>query len=469
MRPWGFLVLASAASAWLAAGTPAGPMAQAELRLRRDVAHLAAGGPVGHPGHGNPRLGRAVQRLSDGLRAAGLRPRILPFPFLARVEPGEAQALLTKGETDRPLVWGKEVAALGCSADADFRSKPLAFVGFGLQVPGGYDDLAGLQLRDHVAVIARTVPDIPAFAHLPPGQRSLLTRIRRLADAGVAGVIVLEDPRPLGPVAVPVALNLPVLTMPPATLAADCGDLAARLQKIRETGRPQSQDFIYAPWTTLSLSLKLRRIEGQAPGVVALIPGSDPKLRGACIALGAPLDGSSAGSAMILELARELKQAHPRRAILLFCSAGGAEGLVDASAWTRRTRASVAFLLHFQGVDRLDPAALGLRLDPAGAPDAAVEAARRLAPPWITLTVAADGAVGDPDLASRPQGKIPALGFTGSPVDPQGLGQPEAEVGIAGLARLTAYARALALDLANRETLPGPDPEMAGPAGRERD
>jgi hypothetical protein len=169
---------------------------------------------------------------------------------------------------------------------------------------------------------------------------------------------------------------------------------------------------------------------------------------------------------MVLELARELKQAHPRRAILLFSSAGRAEDLAEASAWTRRTSAFVAFLLHFEGVGRLDPAALHLRLDPFGAPGAAVEAARRLAPPSITLTVAADGSVGNLALASRSRAKIPVLGFTGAPVDPQGLRQPVTRVGIAGLARLTAYARTLALDLANRDTLPAFDPGEAGPSVR---
>lgn len=178
-----------------------------------------------------------------------------------RIERVAARAQLFKGDFGQALVWGKDVEALGFSADAEFQNKALAFVGFGIQVPGGYDDFAGIELKDRVAVIARLVPDLPAFAHVPMAERSLLARLRKLEHAQVAAVIILAE----GPLHPPrdeegtAKLDLPVLEMPPATLAADCGDLAARLQKIRETGQPQSQDFIYAPWTTLSLGLKLKR------------------------------------------------------------------------------------------------------------------------------------------------------------------------------------------------------------------
>jgi hypothetical protein len=178
-----------------------------------------------------------------------------------RIERVAARAQLFKGDFGQALVWGKDVEAMGFSADAEFQNKALAFVGFGIQVPGGYDDFAGIELKDRVAVIARSVPDLPAFAHLPMAERSLLARLRKLEHAQVAAVIVLAD-GPLHPPQReegPAKLDLPVLVMPPATLAADCGDLAARLQKIRETGQPQSQDFIYAPWTTLSLGLKRKR------------------------------------------------------------------------------------------------------------------------------------------------------------------------------------------------------------------
>ncbi len=178
-----------------------------------------------------------------------------------RIERVAARAQLFKGEFGQTLVWGKDVEALGFSADAEFQNKALAFVGFGVQVPGGYDDFAGIELKDRVAVIGRSVPDLPAFARLPKGERTLSARLRKLAHAQVAAVIVLAE-GPLHPPRDeegPAKLGLPVLVMPPATLAADCGDLAARLQKIRETGQPQSQDFIYAPWTTLSLGLKLKR------------------------------------------------------------------------------------------------------------------------------------------------------------------------------------------------------------------
>ena len=195
----------------------------------------------------------------SALAASGGIVRVgLPAPAVqAQAAPG--RAVLSKGDAGRPLLWGKDIRVLWAPPGTSFRNAPLAFAGFGLRVPGVYDDLAGLDLRDHVAIIARRVPELPVFTRLSRKDRSLAARLRLLDKAGALGVIVLEDaPLPgrkaLGKVA------LPVLTMPAAALSPECGDLAARLRAIATTGRPQSQDFIYAPWTTLSLDLPGKRV-----------------------------------------------------------------------------------------------------------------------------------------------------------------------------------------------------------------
>lgn len=490
MRPWKSLVFIPALAALLAGQTPADAPARVEARLRRDVTFLASPELKGR-GNGYPELEQAAARVAGELRALGLRTTLQRFPFLARVTRRQASAQLARGEDVFSLAWGKDIEAYGFSADGAFRNKPLAFVGFGLQVPGGYDDLAGIDLKDHVAVIARTVPDLPAFAHLGRGDRSLVTRIKRLEAAHAEAVVVLED-GPLHPPQReegPARLDLPVLAMTPAALAPACEDLAARLQKLRETGQPQSRDYIYAPWSTLSLDLKLRRIEAKVPNVVAVLPGRDPKLRGEYIAVGAHLDhlglgerhslggaaargevhpgadDNASGTAMVLELARELKRARPRRSILLMAYGGEEEGLLGSQYWVQHPTqplASVKFMVNFDMVGRLDPKAPRLMMGGLGAPKAAVEAAEKLAPKAFAITADIGAAVGGSDHMSFAQAKIPTFFFfTGLHGDYHRPSDTADRIDFAGMAELAAYGRAVVLQLADGTTVPAFDPETA--------
>ena len=233
-------------------------------------------------------------------------------------------------------------------------------------------------------------------------------------------------------------MDIPVLSLAADALGTACGDLQARLKTIRETGKPASQDFIYAPWTTLTLKLKLRREEAQVPNVVAVLPGRDPKLRKEYIVLGAHLDhlglgerhslggaeargqvhpgadDNASGTAMVVELARELKQARPRRSILLLHFGGEEEGLLGSSYWIQHPThplEAVKFMLNFDMVGRLDPVAPKLMMGGLGAPKAALEAAKKLAPEGFAISVDVGAAVGGSDHMSFSQAKIPTFFF----------------------------------------------------------
>jgi len=486
MSPWTCFLL----SAGLLAQAPAEADRAVEARLKREVAFLASPGLKGR-GNGYPELDRAARHIEGELKALGLRSQIQRFPFIARVTREHQEASLVVGDNARPLVWGRDIEALGLSGDADFRTKPLAFVGYGVQIPGGYDDLAGIELKGRVAVIARSVADLDAFAHLPRGERSLLARLKKLQTAQVAGVIVLEENglRPLQREEGPVKLDLPVVGMTPEALAGACGDLVARLKAIKDTGRPASKDFVVAPWTALSLSLKLRREEAQVPNVVAVLPGRDPKLRKEYIVLGAHLDhlgqgerhslggpeargqvhpgadDNASGTAMVVELARELKRARPKRSILLLHFAGEEEGLLGSQYWVMHPThplESVKFMLNFDMVGRLDLRAPKLMMGGLGAPKSALEAAQKLAPRDFSVSVDVGASVGGSDHMSFSQAKIPTFFFfTGIHGEYHRPTDTADRINYAGMARLAAFGRAVTLDLANAETVPAFDPETA--------
>ena len=488
MRPWTCFLIATSLVAQ--APVQASLDKAAEARLRKDVTFMAAPAQKGR-GNGYPELETVARRIEKELKALGLKTQLQHFPFIAKVVRERQDASLLHGDSLRPLVWGKDIEALGLSADAGFRNRPLAFLGYGVQIPGGYDDFAGIDLKGHVAVIARTVPDLDIFAHLPRMDRSLLARLKRLEAAKVAGVIVLEESgvRSLLREEGPVKLEIPVVGITAEALAPSCGDLVARLKTIKDTGKPVSQDFVLAPWTALNLDLKLSREEAQVPNVVAVIPGRDRKLKQEFIAIGAHMDhlgmgerhsmggaearglihpgadDNASGSAMVVELARQLKQARPKRSILLLHFGGEEEGLLGSQYWVQHPTqplATVKFMLNFDMVGRLDLKAPRLMMGGLGAPKSAVEAAQKFVPKDFSVSADVGASVGGSDHMSFSQAKIPTFFFfTGihgeyhRPTDTADL------INFAGMARLAVFGKAVALDLANAESLPAWDAETA--------
>jgi hypothetical protein len=254
---WKHLLFATTMVALAQAPAPKADATVAE-RLRQDVTFLASPELKGR-GNGYPELDQAARRIEGELKALGLVTQVQRFPFIAKVARERQGATLIQGANPRPLAWGKDIEALGLSGDAAFQNRDLVFLGYGVQVAGGYDDLAGFDLKDKVAVISRAVPDLDVFARLPRGERGLLARLKRLEAAKVAGVIVLEEGglRPLQREEGPVKLEIPVVGVTAEALDGACGDLAASFKTIKDTGKPASR----VPGTTLSLELKMRREE----------------------------------------------------------------------------------------------------------------------------------------------------------------------------------------------------------------
>ena len=486
--------------AWLAQApvAPSPEEARAALRLKQDVTFLASPALKGR-GNGSPELDVAARRIAGELQALGLKPRIQRFPFIAKVLRSRQEAVLTQGATRRSLVWGKDIEALGLSADAAFQGKRLVFLGYGLQVAGGYDEFAGVDLKDKVAVIVRTIPELEVLTHQPKGERSLLSRLQKLQTAQVAGVIVIEDNglHPLGREEGPVRIDLPVVGITPDGLGDAVGPWAALLKTIKETGKPVSQSWTAPEGTALSLTLTLQREEVLLPNVVTVIPGSDPRLKHEYIALGAHLDhlglgerhslggpeglgqvhpgadDNASGTALIVELARELRKARARRSIVLFNFGAEEEGLLGSQYWVQHPTfplEAVKFMVNFDMVGRLDAAAPKLMVGALGAPKAALEGEKALAPPGLTLSFDVGASIGGSDHMSFSQAKIPTFFFfTGLHSDYHRPSDTADRINYPGLARVASFSRAVALKLANGDTVPAFDPETAKlPASGEK-
>lgn len=463
----------------------------AESRLRRDVAILASPRLEGR-GNGTPGLEAAAEHLVKAYRSLGLQPEVQRIPFIHRVERVEATARLGHGDLPvRTLQWGVDVEAYGFSGDKHFAPKALVFAGYGLTTPD-HDDLADLSLRGRVVMVLRKVPDLPAFAGVSQRDRSVLARVQHFQLTGASAVIFIEEgdlPRPLAREEGPSQFRIPVLSMPLRALESACADLPQRAAELAAGKGPRSRDYSYAPWSHLSLALRLERKEAKLPSVVARIPGRDPRLKDEAIVLAAHLDhlglgerhsragdagrgkvhpgadDNASGTAMVLELARTLKRRPARRSVVLLHVPGEEEGLLGSAHWIQNPTLplpSVKFMVNFDMVGRLDPAKPTLLMGGLGAPKSALERAKSFAPRGLAIAGDLGMAVGGSDHMSFAAARIPTFFFfTGVHGDYHRPTDTPDRLNYPGMAKVASFALKVVRDLADAPELPAFDPETA--------
>ncbi len=461
-----------------------------EARIRKDIEFLASPALKGR-GNGSAELRKAADYIVRQERALGLAPKVQSFAFPAALKVGQAVAGLIQGDTRVDWARGRDWEPLGVSGSATFGGRALTFLGYGMKAQG-YDEFQGLDLKQRVAVIRRRLPEMAAFAHMAPGEKSLAFRLRKLQEQGVAGVIVIEEeatPRTPRIEDGTAPLAIPVISVRKGLLDGALGDLEAAYAAIAQSGAPRTKDFVQSPWKALALDLKVDRIDGQVPNIATLVKGRDPKLKEQVVVLGAHLDhlglgerhslggaaafgqvhpgadDNASGSALLLELARRFSRKPARRPILALHFGGEEEGLLGSQFWLRNPTlpvGQVKFMVNFDMVGRLDPAKPSLSLGGLGAPKAAVDRASDLAPKTWTVGRELGASVGGSDHMSFAQAKIPTFFFfTGlhdayhRPTDLPGTIQTR------GLALLADYTEQVVRDLADAPELPAFDADTA--------
>ena len=474
----------------LSAQTPA-IKSQAETRMKREVEILAAPDMEGR-GNGSQGLARAADHVERYYKSQGIKVQRQTYPYLTGVEVKEGKAFLGKGDSQQPpLQWGKDIEAYSFSGNGTFYSKALLFAGYGIQV-GPYNDFNGVDFTGKVVIIGRDLPDIPAFANLSALEKSLRGRLRRFENARIGGLILLEEgdaARPLKLISEISTFPFPIVSMPARALEPVCGDLKDRLKKIRETGAPQSQDFVWAPWSFMGLTLEMERKHKDLPNLIATIPGRDPKLKAEVIVLGAHMDhlgrgeqnslaggstkgqfhagadDNASGTAMLMELGRQLKSAKAKRTILLTHFSGEEEGTLGSAYWVKHPTVpleNVKAMLNFDMVGRMDPQKPLLLLGGMGTPKAVLEHVKSLAPAGLTIGGDLGAAAGSSDHLSFALAKIPTFFFfTGLHADYHKPSDTADKINGAGMAMVTNYARSVVLDIANGDKTPVYDSETA--------
>jgi Zn-dependent M28 family amino/carboxypeptidase len=245
----------------------------------------------------------------------------------------------------------------------------LIFVGYGLNIPErNYNDFAGLDLKNKVAVILTGSPaDVPSA--LSAHYQSRAERWKALKAAGAVGVVLIQNPASVdlpwarsslnrnhpsmdlvGPEFDETSGSKLAVTFNPAhadLLLQGSGHTFAELAALAKDRLPLPH---FPLKVSLSATTATHSQDIDSTNIVARIPGSDPKLKEEYVVLsahidhvgiGEPINGdriyngamdNGSGSALLLDIARSLKQTHTKlkRSLLLVWVTGEEKGLLGS-------------------------------------------------------------------------------------------------------------------------------------------
>jgi hypothetical protein len=341
-----------------------------EADLREEVTYLASKDLKGR-GNGSPELRAAAQYIADAFRKSGVKPAGDDGSYFQNF-----QMFTARFGTPPEFRVERSVLKLGADYAPHFLSPkseveaPMVFIGYGVSAPHiKLDELAGVNLRGKIAVVIDRNPyadDFDStFNRIDPGDyASVLTKARNVSRAGAVGLVVIQNPElsnydlsytvsafrpdyprkdaPMGNTADPLNPRIPVVIVSESagrTLVPSLRDLQ---RKIDATMQPQFLDL----GKRATLKLDIQRAAFPTQNVLGLIEGSDPRLRGEVIIVGAHYDhdgehngeiwpgadDNASGTAGVIALARAFGGGSkaPARSILLCAFAGEEKGEVGS-------------------------------------------------------------------------------------------------------------------------------------------
>ena len=338
-------------------------------RIRAHVEFLASdlleGRDTGSRGHEI-----AANYVASEFRQLGLVPGgtnggwFVRVPFRKATLQGTPKLSLTSGGRTTALEIGKDAAVRPSLIDQrlSLPETPLVFVGYGVSDRRlGIDDYAGLDLRGKIAVgLGGPVPGIPSeiASHLSSTQGEVA------AAHGAVGFISIDDPTTAAQ-DVQRFSKRPVTDWVgrPSTIkarVAASAEVADRLfqsapmplRRVRALAAARKPIKGFNLASRLSITAQSDWQDFTSPEVIAVLPGSDPKLAAEHIVLTGHLDhlglktsakpgedsiyngalDNAAGVATLIEAAREFVQSgkRPRRSVMFVANTGEEIGLRGA-------------------------------------------------------------------------------------------------------------------------------------------
>lgn len=350
------LSLFAASTAGLAKTPELGKAAQAISagRALQTVEHLASpafeGRLSGTEGYHKAATWMANEARKLGLKAPASCPEFLqPFDLTLGGIDSASLALLPedgKGDQAEAMAFYKDFMPMLNSGSGEVEAE-VVFAGFGIRAEKqGRDDYAGLEVRGKVVMVLRGEPSKGEWK----GHSSTQARTHLAAELGAAGFLLIDSP-------VLSANDHIDHEMPEAMVGEALADriLASKKMTVAELRRVLAEGGTASFPTGRKVRFAVRakpQKPAQAANVVALLPGSDPALKGEFVLVGAHLDhigpwpqvnpgadDNASGSAALLEVAHAAMaaKAAPHRALVFVWFAGEELGLLGAEHFAEHT------------------------------------------------------------------------------------------------------------------------------------
>ncbi len=370
MKRKAILILAWVLLSAAAQAPPSGIGAINGRDLRDEVTYLASGELKGR-GDGSPELKIAAQHIADEFRRNGVKPAGDAGTYFQNFQMFTARlGTATEFRVERTVLQlGSDYVPHYLSAGAEVEA-PLVFVGYGVSAPRlKFDELSGANLRGRIAVVIDRNPragDFDSFFNRidPADFASIKTKASNVAKAGGLGLIVIQNPEllndslsnsastfrsdyprkdaPMGNMADPENPRIPVVLMSESAGRNLVPGLRDLQHQIDATLQPQFLDLR----KRATLKVDIQRVPFATQNVLGLIEGSDPRLRGEVVVVGAHYDhdgeyngeiwpgadDNASGTAGVIALARAFGNGShsPARSILLCAFAGEEKGEVGS-------------------------------------------------------------------------------------------------------------------------------------------
>jgi Zn-dependent M28 family amino/carboxypeptidase len=305
----------------------------------------------------------------------------------------QSSASLIDGASQTPLSVGQELLIASRIEQLPQVEAPLVFIGYGLHLPeANYDDFAGQDLKGKIVVAVSGGPSTLSSSLKAHARAAELWKA--IERAGAVGIITIANPKSMD---IPWSRQI-LLAKSEGMVLADPAMRDASRPAFSAQFNPAEAEKLFAksghtlaemlaladkaealPRYPLNLSLKAQVATEKralsAPDVVAVLPGSDPKLKAEYVVLSAHLDhlgigepingdaiyngvmDNASGVASLLETARLMARSkvRPKRSVLFIAVTGEERGLLGSRAFATQPSVAKSALVADVNVDMFLP------------------------------------------------------------------------------------------------------------------
>ncbi len=327
---------------------------------------------------------RAAKYVADQFKAAGLQPAGEKGTFFQRVpmhqidldkDKSSVEILNSEGKVAATLHFTTEVTTVPREQPLLIEA-PLVLIGYGMPP-------ADLDLKGKIAVFFSNIP-----AGLAPADRTSYntSRLRALAQTGVAAILSIDNPTDIEPFHWPAAYSRSVTVAgtpapnsnAPVLIRINSASIDAlftghNAAEIVSNGGKRAPLAVFPLNVTARINLASTSKDISSPNVLAILPGSDPKLAPEYVALSAHLDGYGYGTpvlgdnlyngtlddaayvALLIEVAKDLQHKAPARSLLFCIFTGEEKGLLGSAYYTQHLTVPKENIVANLNLDQLRP------------------------------------------------------------------------------------------------------------------